>query len=117
MQISLKLGSSLDYGFGLIESNKIIVDLDGSLFAKAGIEFGIGNIAKIEAGIKGDFISLDFSTTIKKIWDGSYIKDIVSLKATSGKVYVYAFAKIWIWTIFSTEIEVFKGFKIDEITS
>ena len=94
VQISLKLGCLLDFDLGLISSNKLKIDFYGTLFIKAGIEFGIGNIAKNEAGIKGDFISLDFSTTFKKDWDRPVKKDIISLKTTSGKVYVYALAKI-----------------------
>ena len=80
----------------MISPNKFKIDFYGSFFIKAGIEFGIGNIAKIESGIKGDFINLDFSTTFKKDWDRPVTKDIISLKTTSGKVYVYALAKIWI---------------------
>ena len=80
------------------------------------------NVASIEAGVKGDFISINFSTSFRKNLNlpnyslQRYSKDKISLKANSGTVNVYAKAKVWIWTVFSAEFEVIKGFQIAEIT-
>ena len=64
VKLSIKVGSSLDFGvyFGL---DTIKVELSGSLFMKAAVEFGIDNVATIEAGIRGDFINVSFSTSFK----------------------------------------------------
>ena len=115
VKLSIKVGSSLDFGvyFGL---DTIKVELSGSLFMKAAVEFGIDNVATIEAGIRGDFINVSFSTSFKRKLDWTYYKDKISLKATTGNVKAYATAKVWIWTVFSGEFEVFKGFQIAEIT-
>jgi len=83
---------------------------------KAALEFGIGNVASVEAGIRGDFIRVTFSTTFRKNYDDSFYKDKISLRATGGNVNAYATAKVWIWTVFSAEYEIFKGFQISEIT-
>ena len=79
------------------------------------IEFGIDNVAKIEVGVKGEFIKVTFVTSFKKNLFSIYIIDKVSLEVTSGNVCVYATAKVWICTVFSTEVEIIKGFKILEI--
>ena len=115
VKLSIKVGSSLDFGvyFGL---DTIKVELSGSLFMKAAVEFGIDYVATIEAGIRGDFINVSFSTSFKRKLDWTYYKDKISLKATTGNVKAYATAKVWIWTVFSGEFEVFKGFQIAEIT-
>ena len=115
MKLSIKVGSSLDFGVNLGLDN-IKVELSGSLFMKAAVEFGIDYVATIEAGIRGDFINVSFSTSFKRKLDWTYYKDKISLKATTGNVKAYATAKIWIWTVFSGEFEVFKGFQIAEIT-
>ena len=119
--LSLKLGGSFDTSAtGSIETFKL--DFTGSLFIKAGVEFGIEHVATIEAGVKGDFISVNFSTSFKKnlalshYHINKYSKDKISLNASSCTVSAYANAKVWIWTIFSAEFEVMKGFKIAEIT-
>ena len=115
VKLSIKVGSSLDFGVNLGLDN-IKVELSGSLFMKAAVEFGIDYVATIEAGIRGDFIKVSFSTSFKRKWDWTYYKDKISLKATTGNVKAYATAKVWIWTVFSGEFEVFKGFQIAEIT-
>ena len=114
VKLSIKVGSSLDFGVNLGLDN-IKVELSGSLFMKAAVEFGIDNFASIEAGIRGDFIKVSFSTSFKRKWDWTYYKDKISLKATTGNVKAYATAKVWIWTVFSGEFEVFKVFQIAEI--
>ena len=115
VKLSIKVGSSLDFGVNL-GLDTIKVELSGSLFMKAAVEFGIDYVATIEAGIRGDFINVSFSTSFKRKLDWTYYKDKISLKATTGNVKAYATAKIWIWTVFSGEFEVFKGFQIAEIT-
>ena len=115
VKLSIKVGSSLDFGVNLGLEN-IKVELSGSLFMKAAVEFGIDYVATIEAGIRGDFINVSFSTSFKRKLDWTYYKDKISLKATTGNVKAYATAKVWIWTVFSGEFEVFKGFQIAEIT-
>ena len=114
VKLSIKVGSSLDFGVNLGLDN-IKVELSGSLFMKAALEFGIDYVATIEAGIRGDFIKVSFSTSFKRKWE-TYYKDKILLKATTGNVKAYATAKVWIWTVFSGEDEVFKGFQIAEIT-
>ena len=115
VKLSIKVGSSLDFGVNL-GLDTIKVELSGSLFMKAAVEFGIDYVATIEAGIRGDFINVSFSTSFKRKLDWTYYKDKISLKATTGNVKAYATAKVWIWTVFSGEFEVFKGFQIAEIT-
>ena len=115
VKLSIKVGSSLDFGVNLGLDN-IKVELTGSLYMKAAVEFGIDYVATIEAGIRGDFIKVSFSTSFKRKSDWTYYKDKISLKATTGNVKAYATAKVWIWTVFSGEFEVFKGFQIAEIT-
>ena len=115
VKLSIKVGSSLDFGVNL-GLDTIKVELSGSLFMKAAVEFGIDYVATIEAGIRGDFIKVSFSTSFKRKLDWTYYKDKISLKATTGNVKAYATAKVWIWTVFSGEFEVFKGFQIAEIT-
>ena len=115
MKLSIKLGGGFDFGVNL-DYDTFKVELSGSLFIKASVEFGIDNVAKIEAGVRGDFIKVSFSTAFKRSWDWSYIKYKISLKGTTGNVKAYATAKVWIWTVFSAEYEVFKGVQIAEIT-
>ena len=111
--LNLKLGASFDFGVNL-NGSIFNVDFSGSLYLRAAVEFGIDNVAKIEAGVKGEFIKVTFVTSFKKNLL-TYIIDKVSLKATSGNVCVYATAKVWICTVFSTELQIFKGFKILKI--
>ena len=73
VKLSIKVGSSLDFGVNLGLDN-IKVELSGSLFMKAAVEFGIDNVATIEAGIRGDFINVSFSTSFKRKWIGLIIR-------------------------------------------
>ena len=66
-EISLIFGCLIDFDFDLIASNTIKVDFYGTLFMKTGIEFGIGNIAKIEAGIKGNSLVFISQLHLKNI--------------------------------------------------
>ena len=111
--LNLKLGASFDFGVNL-QGSIFNVDFSGSLYLRAAVEFGIDNVAKIEAGVKGEFIKVTFVTSFKKNLL-TYIIDKGSFEATSGNVCVYATAKVWICTVFSTELEIIKGFKILEI--
>ena len=115
VKLSVKLGCSLDFDVDTI-TEVLKIDFSGSLFIKAAIEFGIGNVAKIEAGIKGDFISVNFFTSFRRNSLFTYDKDIISLKTTAGTVKAYAIAKVWIWTVFNGEFLIFQGFQIAEIT-
>ena len=114
--LTIKVGGSFDFSV-YPNTDTFKIELGGSLYMKAALEFGIGNVASIEAGIRGDFIKVTFSTTFRKNWDNnSFYKDKISLRATGGNVNAYATAKVWIWTVFSAEYEIFKGFQISEIT-
>ena len=114
--LTIKVGGSFDFSV-YPNTDTFKIELGGSLYMKAALEFGIGNVASIEAGIRGDFIKVTFSTTFRKNWDSnSFYKDKISLRATGGNVNAYATAKVWIWTVFSAEYEIFKGFQISEIT-
>lgn len=113
--LTVKIGGSFSYGADL-EKDILSVQFSGSLLVKAGLEIGLGNVASIEAGARGDLITVTFSTSFKKNWDLTFSKYKISLKAIAGKVSVYAIAKVWIWTVFDTEYEVFKGFPVVEIT-
>ena len=114
--LTIKVGGSFDFSV-YPNTDTFKIELGGSLYMKAALEFGIGNVASIEAGIRGDFIKVTFSTTFRKNWDSNYFyKDKISLRATGGNVNAYATAKVWIWTVFSAEYEIFKGFQISEIT-
>ena len=73
VKLSIKVGSSLDFGVNL-GLDTIKVELSGSLFMKAAVEFGIDNVATIEAGIRGDFINVSFSTSFKRKWIGLIIR-------------------------------------------
>ena len=115
VKLSIKVGGGFDFGVNL-DYETFQVELSGSLFMKASVEFGIDYVATIEAGVRGDFIKVSFSTAFKRSWDWSYIKYKISLKGTTGNVKAYATAKVWIWTVFSAEYEVFKGVQIAEIT-
>ena len=115
VKLSIKVGGGFDFGVNL-DYETFQVELSGSLFMKASVEFGIDNVATIEAGVRGDFIKVSFSTAFKRSWDWSYYKYKISLKGTTGNVKAYATAKVWIWTVFSAEYEVFKGVQIAEIT-
>ena len=113
--LTIKVGGSLDFSvYPNTETFKI--ELGGSIYMKAALEFGIGNVASVEAGIRGDFIRVTFSTTFRKNYDDSFYKDKISLRANAGNVNAYATAKVWIWTVFSAEYEIFKGYTIMEIT-
>ncbi len=116
VKLSLKLGSSIDFSFYAPENIIITLDCSGSLYVKAGLEFGLGNVATIEAGVKGDFITLKFFSSFKKNYYNIFEKDNISLKATAGTLKAYAIAKVWIWTVFSGEFEILKGFPVAEIT-
>ena len=114
--LTIKVGGSFDFSV-YPNTDTFKIELGGSLYMKAALEFGIGKVASIEAGIRGDFIKVTFSTTFRKNWDNnSFYKDKISLRATGGNVNTYATAKVWIWTVFSAEYEIFKGFQISEIT-
>ena len=114
--LTIKVGGSFDFSV-YPNTDTFKIELGGSLYMKAALEFGIGKVASIEAGIRGDFIKVTFSTTFRKNWDNnSFYKDKISLRATGGNVNAYATAKVWIWTVFSAEYEIFKGFQISEIT-
>ena len=116
VKLTIKVGGSFDFSV-YPNTDTFKIELGGSLYMKAALEFGIGKVASIEAGIRGDFIKVTFSTTFRKNWDNnSFYKDKISLRATGGNVNAYATAKVWIWTVFSAEYEIFKGFQISEIT-
>ena len=113
--LTVKIGGSFTYGANL-ENDILTVNFGGSILVKAGLEIGLGNVASIEAGVRGDLISVTFYTSFIKNWDMTFSKYKISLKAIAGKVSVYAIAKVWIWTVFNMEYEVFKGFPLVEIT-
>jgi len=114
--LTVKIGASLEFG-GYPDGDLLEIKLEGSLYIKAGLEFGLGNVASIEAGVKGDLIKVTFLTALRKNWELKYYKERISLKFTTGTVSIYATAKVLWWTVFSAEYEVMKGTSIgNEIT-
>jgi hypothetical protein len=109
---SFKLGAnfdySVDYSYGVF-----LISLNGEIYAKAGVDFGIQNVASLEVGVKGSFLRADFTNYIVKNMDedSNYIQR-TSIKATAGNLSVYAIAKVWIVTVFDESRNIWDGWTI-----
>ena len=90
--LTVKIGGSFSFGADL-EGDILSAYFTGSLLVKAGVEIGVSNVASIEAGVRGDLITVYISTSFRKHWDLTYSKENISLKAVDGRVSVYAIGK------------------------
>ena len=109
ISLTIKLGSSLAFGVVFDKNDIFRIQLEGRLYISAGVEFGVQNVASIEAGVRGDFVNVVFSTAIRKQWNLFYVMDRANLKVCCGKVSVYVTARVWIWIICNEEFEVYRG--------
>ena len=114
VSLSINVGCSLNYKVSF-SKDVFAITLDGSIYATAGVCLGWGKIASLEAGIKGNFISVEFTTEIERT-NYRYYKKKISLTAKSGNISVYAKAKLLFVTLFSEEYEIWKGWKSFKIT-
>ena len=112
--LSVNVGCSLNYKVSF-SKDVFAITLDGSIYATAGVCLGWGKVASLEAGIKGNFISVEFTTEIERV-NYKYRKKKISLTAKSGNISVYAKAKLLFVTLFSEEYEIWKGWKTFKIT-
>ena len=109
--LSIRIGANLDYGV-TYKNNVFNIFLKGSNYVTAGVVLGWDKIASVEVGVKGTFISVNFSTDIQRNSNLKYYKKRVSLTASGGVVSVYANGKLLSYTLFSEEYEIFKGWPV-----
>ena len=95
----------------IIEKNYDFYDsnITGVVTAKAGIEFGIGNIARIDAGVKGDILKANFTTKIQKNNNGKYDKKYIMLQANSGEFGIYAIGYVLWWKVLDVQLTLWNG--------
>ena len=65
ISFSFKLGVNFDYSVDN-SFNEFLISYYGEIYAKAGIDIGIQNVASVEAGFKGTFLRADFFNSIIK---------------------------------------------------
>ena len=106
----LKISYEVKYGL-FIEKNFDFFDttISGNIDAKAGLDFGIGNIVRIDAGVKGNLLSADFTGNIQKNSNGNYYKKYIKMKANSGKFEIYAFGYVLWWKVLDVQLTIWNG--------
>ena len=72
ISLSIKLGGSFTFGVVFDKDHIFRIQFEGKLSLSAGVEFGIKDTATIEAGVRGDLMSVVFSIPIKKKWNWFY---------------------------------------------
>jgi hypothetical protein len=113
--LSVKIGGKLSFDVNFA-NNLFTLKLGGEAYAKAGVVFGLKNVLEFDFGVKGTLISCDFTTKIKKS-GSSYSKSSINIKASAGKVSVYATGKVAkVFTLFNESYEIWKGWSLVKIT-
>ena len=113
--LSVKIGGKLSFDVNF-KNNIFTLKLGGEAYAKAGVVFGLKNVLEFDFGVKGTLISCDFTTKIKKS-GSSYSKSSINIKASAGKVSVYATGKVAkVFTLFNESYEIWKGWSLVNIT-
>ena len=108
--LSFKISYEIKYGL-IVEKNFDFYDstISGVVSAKSGIDFGIGNIARIDAGVKGNILSADFTTKIQKNNNGKYAKKYIMMKANSGQFGIYAIGYVLWWKVLDVQLTLWNG--------
>ena len=107
VSICFKLGAELSFDV-FFYNDYLYLKLAGSIYAKAALELGT-NLAKVEAGVKGTLLGLDFTTEIQKNWDGRYSKRYIRLEANAGSVELYAEGYVLWWKVLDFKTLIWKG--------
>ena len=114
ISLSLKIGSSVNYGVEF-KKNSFKITLSGEIYFTAGVCLGWDLFAKLEAGVKGTFVNLEFSNGIER--EGyRYYKKNVELIAKAGGFSAYAYAKILFIKVFDAEVKIWGGWGVIKIT-
>ena len=107
VSISLKILPDTSHGLSA-GNNYLDINFSGSISAKAGLEFGVGKVAKIEAGVKGNILSGNFIAKIQQNYDGNY-KKYIKMEANSGRFEIYAIGYVLGWKVLDKKQEIWKG--------
>ena len=108
VSISFQLGGDISYDVNF--KNQIYtLYFDGSINAKAGLEVGVGGLARMGAGVRGNLLSVHFRTEIEQINSSYYSKKLIRLMVNAGRVELYAEAYVLWWKVLDTRCVIWNG--------
>ena len=107
--ISFKIvQDNISYGL-LFGNDSLDVNLAGGIHARAGLELGSGFLARIEAGVKGNILSANFTSKFQKNNNGSLNKKYIKISANSGRLEIYAEAFVLWWKVLDIKHQIWSG--------
>ena len=109
VSISFKIvQDNITYGL-LFGNDSLDVNFAGGIHARAGLELGSGFLARIEAGVKGNILSANFTSKFQKNNNGSLNKKYIKISANSGRLEIYAEAFVLWWKVLDIKHQIWSG--------